>query len=146
MPQVSRFKVNPEISKRMYQILFDSLTRFKNRTDVFNFLNDILTPTEQVMISKRLATAVLLAKGYTYESIRDILKVSRSAVASVSNSLSKSGKGYRKVIDRLLRQGKIKNFLISIEEVLDIIPPKGGNWSEWRRKKWQRKLQKQRIL
>jgi TrpR-related protein YerC/YecD len=146
MPQVSKIKPNPQISKRIHNILLESLLKLKNQTEVVEFITDLLTPTEQIMVAKRLSIAVLLTKGYTYGSIMDILKVSRSAITSVSNAIALSGKGYQKVVNRLLREQKIKNLLLTIEDIFDIIPPRHSDWSEWGKKKWQRKMEKQDPL
>lgn len=146
MTKVSKIKMNPKIEKRIYEILFKSVLKLKDQGEVVEFLTDLLTPTEQSMVAKRLSIAVLLAKGYTYESIMNILRVSKSAINSVSNVLVRSGKGYQKVISRLIKEEKIRKLFLDIEELFDLIPPKGGSWSEWRKRRWQRGMDKQKPL
>jgi len=93
---------------------------------VASFLEDFLTPTEKMMLAKRLAVAVMLAKGYDYRAIRKTLKVSFHMVANVNLWLKYKGKGYQKVINWILREEKIEKFWQKVDDVLgDIVPPQG---------------------
>ncbi|TSC83393.1 MAG: hypothetical protein G01um101417_639 [Parcubacteria group bacterium Gr01-1014_17] len=51
------------------------------------FLGDVLTPTEQQMIAKRLAVIVMLCRGYSGYKIRAALKVSPSTTTRFSAQL-----------------------------------------------------------
>ena len=53
------------------------------------FFDDLLTPTERIMFSKRLAILYLLAKGYTVRSIQEMLRVSPSTVARLWTSVQR---------------------------------------------------------
>ncbi len=75
------------------------------------------------MLAKRLAIAILLAKGYRYETIKSILKVSQETIARVNISLNYQGEGYEIVVKKVLRDEKIENLLEKAGNIgLSILP------------------------
>lgn len=121
MPQVSRRPLSRNTEKQIFSIFFQSLAKLSNPDDIQKFLFDLLGPVERTMLAKRLAIAMLLAKGYRYEAIKDMLKVSQETIARVNISLNYSGQGYNIVIKKALRDekwediaGKIDDFLVSV--------------------------------
>ncbi len=123
----------------MFEILTTTISHLNNLSDIEEFLHDFLSPVEKIMLSKRLAIAVLLAKGYSYLSIKNILRVTPSTIATVSLSLKYSGKGYKKMVEKILSDEKKDNFWQKIEDVLANIPnAKGSDWS-YQRKTYEKK-------
>jgi uncharacterized protein YerC len=143
MPQISRRKLDKKILRRIGEIFLDSIAGLQNRQEAAAFLNDLLTPTEKLMIAKRLAIAVLLARGYEDDSIKDILKVTQNTVTAVKKNLVFSSEEYRKAIKKIVGRKKIKNFFLILEEIFEIMPPKGERWSDWRKRKWRIEMEKQ---
>ena len=80
----------------------EAVSQVKGRQDTQLFLNDLLTPTERVVLAKRLAIAVLLIKGWGYLAIQNFLKVSSDTVGKVSQ-IVKNNRGYRRIVERMLR-------------------------------------------
>lgn len=147
MTQVSRYPIHKDVEKRMFEIFKNTITNLRNPLDIEDFLEDFLSPVEKIMLAKRLSIAVLLAKGYTYPSIAHILRVTPTTIASVSISLKYSGKGYKKVVQKILSDKKKDKFWQNIEDVLAKIPPsKGSNWSYWRGKYEKEKRKKQKAF
>ncbi|MFC1790797.1 Trp family transcriptional regulator [Patescibacteria group bacterium] len=142
MPQVSRFDPKEEVSERIVDVFLDSVLKLKTRQEAEDFFSSLFTPTEQVMLVKRLAIAVLLAKGYDYGSIKGVLKVSQGTVSSVKEMMARSRSGFKKAIQRVLVKQKVKNFLLAVDQVLEVAPPFNKDWSAWRKRKWQRNLEK----
>ena len=68
MPQVSRRLISNLLQQKMNQVLWNGLTKLDSKDFVAEFLNDILTSTERVMMTKRLAMAVLLLRGWDQEA------------------------------------------------------------------------------
>lgn len=110
MVQVSQRRLRPEIEKRVYELFWDSFAKMKNSKEAEEFLSDLLTHTEKIMLAKRLAIAVLLLKGFDYDPIKDILKVSGTTIASVQNQLRFGRKGYIKVAERLATEEGWREF------------------------------------
>lgn len=114
MAQVSRLFLSKNLYERIFEIFFKSILKLKNKKEAEEFFNDLLTPTERIVLAKRLAIAMLLAKDYDYRTIRSILHVSPPTIAHVKNTLKRSGTGYRKTIGRLMREEKTKELLLEI--------------------------------
>lgn len=70
------------------------------------------------MIAKRLAIAVLLAKGYDYRTISQTLKVSATTINAVLKQQSLDGRGYQNVVDKILRDEELKSFYLKLTKHL----------------------------
>ena len=147
MTQVSRYPVHKAVEKRMFEIFERTFSHLKNSEDIKDFLEDFLSPVEKIMLAKRLSIAVLLAKGHNYQVISSILRVTSTTIATVSLSLKYSGKGYRNIVNKILKDEKIDNFWQKIEDVLAKIPQsKGSDWSYQRREYEKKKRAKQKAF
>lgn len=108
-----------EVEKRVYEVFEKSVADIRKPEDVRNFITDLLTPTEKIMLAKRLAIAVLLSKDYGYRSISRILKVSFATINSVAKQNAIGGSGYKAVVNKILREEKLKETFINISEELN---------------------------
>jgi len=145
MTQVSRYPVHKDVEKRIFAIFKETIADLKNSDEIEDFLEDFLSPVEKIMLAKRLSIAVLLAKGYTYPSIKSMLRVTPATIASVSVNLKYSGKGYKHVVEKILRNEKLDEFWQKMEDMLAKIPPsKGSDWSYWRGKYEKEKRKKRK--
>ena len=143
MTQVSRYPVHKDVEKRIFAIFKKTIADLKNSEEIEDFLEDFLSPVEKIMLAKRLSIAVLLAKGYTYPSIKSMLRVTPATIASVSVNLKYSGKGYKNVVEKILQDEKLDEFWQKMEDILSTIPPsKGSDWSYWRGKYEKEKRKK----
>ncbi len=123
MSQVSRRVLSKNVEEKIFSIFFKSLARLSDSKDIEKFLLSLLGPVEQTMLAKRLAIAILLAKGYRYETIKSILKVSQETIARVNISLNYQGEGYEIVVKKVLRDEKIENLLEKAGNIgLSILP------------------------
>lgn len=116
MAQVSVFPLSKKVYERIFEILFKSIAGIKKKKEVEDFFNDFLSPTERIVLAKRLAIAVMLAKGHDYSTIRKTLKVSPPTIAAVNGCLRYAGEGYQKVIDRLMKEEAIKDAFLDLGE------------------------------
>lgn len=122
----------------------DSLRGIKNKSEFDLFLNDFLSPTEKIMLSKRFATAVLLAKGNSYDEIKQTLRVTSATIAKMNIYIKYGAKGLNKTIQDVLKKGTSK---IILEEMLSIFehPTKGLPISKYYRKTAKRKNRISRL-
>ena len=147
MAQVSKYPVHKDVEKRMFEIFRSSISSLHDGSDIDDFLEDFLSPVEKIMLAKRLSIAVLLAKGYSYQSIRKVLRVTPSTIAQVSLSLKYAGKGYKKMVEKILMDGKIDSFWQKIEDILVNIPPsKGSDWKYYRKEYHRKNREKQKAF
>lgn len=109
-----------------------------NKDDAQAIISDLLTPTERVMVVKRLAVAFLLTQGYQYREISKILRVSLPTISSVNMVLKYGKGGYSKAISRLLRDQKLTSLINNIAKAVVSMGAIGGKGSGgWRALKYE---------
>lgn len=81
------------------------MTLLENKEQVKSFLKDLLTHTEMKMLAKRIQIAKMLLEGYSYQDIRNYVKVTDPTIAKISNILEMSGEGLRTAINYLQKIG-----------------------------------------
>ncbi len=141
MGRVSKRKIDPEIEERIFEIFWDYLATLRKPEDIHEFLVSLLSFTEQVMIAKRLAIAVLLNRGYNYEEIDQSLKVSKSTVGTVHKQILIGAPGYKKAIDRISKREKLEGFWNNLEEIMiKLSGPKRYGSMSWEQKSKQGKI------
>jgi len=89
--QVSKQKLNQTIAKQIYSIFYQLLVDLKNPTEAQTLMQDLLSVTEHEVIAKRVAIAIFLDKGRSYENIKNTLKVSSATIASVQERMGNPG-------------------------------------------------------
>ncbi|OGG11387.1 hypothetical protein A2Z00_00430 [Candidatus Gottesmanbacteria bacterium RBG_13_45_10] len=133
MTQVSRRKLSRAIQNRIYTIFTKIITDVRTQSEVEALLEDFLTPTERVMLPKRLCIAFLLLKGYSHRTIASYLNVSFTTINRVSTALQVSGKGYQVMLTRMQHHEELESILEKIEEgVLGVLAATGGPSRVWR--------------
>src|SRR3972149_5900235 len=119
MAQISKRFLDKDLEKRITSIFTRTIKDLKNELEIENFISDLLSPTERTMLFKRLAIAVMLTKGYTYETIDHVLKVSTPKIMAVSTQLKHSTRnGYKKITRKILDWENKEALLDKIEEIL----------------------------
>lgn len=148
MAKISKRILDKELEEYILELFSSSIIDLKTKDDVNNFLKDLLSPTEIIMIVKRLAIAILLSKGHTYEVIDEKLKVSRGTIMNVSFWLKNGHSGYQNVIQKIIKDQKREDLIDRIEEfLLRISPPKAYGSVGYERKRDQgKKLFKRKLL
>lgn len=119
--QLSKDKLNPKVEKQIKNLLVQVIADLKSSENASIFLRDFLTPTEGIVFAKRLAIALYLEKGKSYEEIRRCLKVSSATIASVQNMLESQSEGFMLALQRIRADEwadewaeKISNFFQSV--------------------------------
>lgn len=117
MSRVSKRILNKTVEDQIFETLWESLSQIHDKDDIQLFLNDLLFPVERIMVAKRLAIAILLLKGKSYETIIDFLKVSNETISKISLIL-KSNNGYRVALNKLIKSDAGRQFWQDIENIL----------------------------
>jgi uncharacterized protein YerC len=86
MPKLSKRPLSPKTEKELIGELWRALRELDERERVY-LVDNLLTPTEKLMLAKRLAVLRELGKGASYETIREKFKVISNTVSRVSNTL-----------------------------------------------------------
>ncbi|HMO78329.1 MAG TPA: Trp family transcriptional regulator [Candidatus Paceibacterota bacterium] len=102
--------------------LFDELTTLLGKlssTNIQSFLENLLGPEEQIMITKRFSAIVLLEKGY---SIYQVAKSLHLSTSTLNNLNQKRLSGQYKNIVRWLKKdtNNVKNFLEMLETIMTV--------------------------
>ena len=116
MPQISKKFLNKAVEKRLFEVFEQAFLNLKSVAEAREFLNDLLTPTEKIMIAKRLAIAVLVEKGYDYRAIIRILKVSFTTINAVLKQQTIDGRGYHRIVDKILRKESLDKFYLELSK------------------------------
>jgi len=147
MSQVSPYPLSKAVERECFDLLYQTIADLKRKEEIKEFLDDFLSPVEQIMLAKRLGIAVLLGKKYRYDAIRKVLRVTPPTIAMVNIILKYRGKGYRKVVGKILAQEQWHRFWQKVDDVLaDLIPPSHTNWSYWRKERWRRTMNAKKNL
>lgn len=146
MAQLSKRFLHKKVEERILDLFWTSLSSLSTKEKVALFLDDLLTSTEKLMLSKRLAIAFMLMKGHDYPTINNRLKVSDPTIWNVKTSLLLSGKGYKMAIEQIMNKEKWEKFWQDLDNFFEeILPPRyGTNWKEARRKQWEKRRQQER--
>lgn len=118
MPHLSKHKLEEKVYLSIYEQLDSCITKHKNKKNRSQFLSEILTDTERIMLAKRLAIMAMLIKGASSYSIEKILKISPSTVRRTANALEK---GRFKNIAAFLEEKQKSKAQAIADEILELI-------------------------
>ena len=146
MSQVSKYPLDKDIYNEVFDTFLQTIANLKTKNEVLFFFNEFLTPTERIMFSKRLAVGLLIAEGYDYREISNLLKTSTSTISTFS-SFYKYGEGYKRVVDKIKVDKEIKEFLLNLGLKISTLGSFGGKGSStWRSVNRSLKNQKSKLI
>ncbi|MFY9462259.1 MAG: Trp family transcriptional regulator [Candidatus Sungiibacteriota bacterium] len=128
MPHISKQKLDKEVLRSINDRLVDILADITLKEDIHDFINDLLTRTERIMLAKRLAIVVMLHKGYPFGVIRRTLKVSESTISAMRDRTDRGGKGFEKALRRLEKDKRLEKFIANLDRIIRLfaMPPIAG--------------------
>lgn len=133
MAQVSKYPISNIVADRIFEVFIKTLINIKNKREADDFAYDLFSPTEKIMLSKRIAIAFLLLKGYQYREISKILRVSLTTIGAVSLSIKHGRGGYRRILDKIVREENLEEFFgKTIEKLLSLPASSKKGGGEWR--------------
>ena len=132
MTRISKYRVEDKVLKKLYFLMFEIISNMDEEERFKGIMNELLSPTEKIMIAKRVAIIYLLMKNVDYLIISDVLKVSSTTIAKF-HMIMIDGKEIKSILEGLIGNEKIKDFF---EELFFREPGTYGvNWkSAWRQK------------
>ena len=141
MPQISKRYIPEDKLDRIFNLFFDLISEVSDKKEAENILTEILTPTEKIMIAKRIACFYLFYKKISSSEIADTLKLSLSTVTHLK-FLFDNSKITKEFLSRRLTNEKIKNTLKDIfVEIFYGTLKKGSDWSTDKKIYYQHKRQ-----
>ena len=118
MPKVKVYQIDNKERLRIVGELLDVISGIKSRSEMFELLFRLMTPSEVIMLARRLQIAKLLLDENSYEDIRKKLKVSHRTIADVEGWLRENQQRASLVRKRLKSIEKESSALHS-ESMLD---------------------------
>ena len=97
-------RISNKEKEELLEEFCQAISVLKSPKEIMNFITDLLTKQEMIMLAKRLKIAKLLIEGKDYRSIESLLKVSHSTIAKVNQWLLESGEGFRLVAERTKKE------------------------------------------
>ena len=139
MPQLSRQLLKSEIKTRIVELLPQCVSLCKSQSIAASFINDLLTPTEILMIGKRVAIALMLIKKRTPREISEKLRVSLTTVNNVNTWLLIKGEGYRAILQEVARLDEQKEIEYERSEtkIIKSTPRYGTSWKAVKKEQYQ---------
>lgn len=111
MARISKKPVNEKLLAKIYKLFYEVFSRYEGQDDFLSIIDDILSPTEKIMLAKRLAIIYLLIKKVDYRDITETLKVSSATVVFYSTMFYKKNSRIATIINNMLKKEKVLNFL-----------------------------------
>lgn len=97
-------KVKKEDKIRYLDFLYTAIFSLKSRDEIKNFLKDLLTESERIMIGRRILIAQRLLEDKSYDQIIDELHVGADTIIRVHRWLEDESDGYEKAIKGLKKE------------------------------------------
>lgn len=133
MVRISRYRVKTEILNSIYQLFFEIISKEKNKDSFFQVIDDIISPSEKIMIAKRIAVIYLLIKQIKTEDIINILKTSKGTVAKFALLSNRNDSKLIIMIKQMLLNKKYKQVFNDFFAGVFIQPGiKKGHWKLYR--------------
>jgi uncharacterized protein YerC len=146
MPRTSSIKLDKNIEKEILKQLWLSISKINSPITASEFVSDILTPTEQLMISKRLACAILLIRDKTPTDIKNSIHITYSTIGTVGAWVKNAKPKTQLILKQFSKEKGWEKILDKIESLLDKLPPRyGSDWKEAGKRKFKR-AQKRSVL
>jgi Trp operon repressor len=118
--------MDKEVADKVSQVFLSTIIEIKDKTTARRVLTELLSKSEMVMLSKRLAIVYLLEKDYSQREISKVLKVSLTTVSKM-NTVTQDELGLHKIIRSMLAEEEIRTFFTNLDGVLSrLLIPKIG--------------------
>ena len=140
MTRISRYKLKDYVYEKMFGLFFEVITNSKNKEGFNQLMKELLSPTERIMVAKRVVLVYLLLQEIDYQVICRVLKVSSSTISKFK-LLTDNKSGMIDILKKTMQNDKIKLFVFEL--MSDLFPPGmyGTNWES----AWKRKLEISRV-
>lgn len=104
MAKVKTDSVNPREKYAIIGNFFDIVSNISSKKEAIDFLLGALTPSEVLMVARRIQTAELILEDKSYEDIRKELGVGYQNILNANRLLNRESDGYKKQIERNLKR------------------------------------------
>lgn len=133
MPHISARKVNGQVLKKVYKLLFSAVSdRNISRKQQQAAFSELLTPTEKIMLGKRLAAVSMLSQGASPYRVGKTLNLSQTTTAKFQIKLENGKFSNTSKFCNMIRKGPLQHY---IENLFKPLPRYGTSpsrlFSDW---------------
>lgn len=122
MTKLSKVMPEPRYLSIFIDNFWNAITLLEDKQETEDFLRILLTHTEVKMLAKRIQIAKMLLEGYSYDEIKEYVKVTSGTIAQINNALQTQGRGLQIIVDRLIKIEKEQRRKLE-QQTQRIIPP-----------------------
>ena len=97
-------RISNKEKEKLLEEFCEALSVLKTPQEIMNFITDLLTRQEIIMLAKRIKIAKFLIEGKNYRDIENLLKVGHGTVARVTQWLLEAGEGFRIITERTKKE------------------------------------------
>lgn len=119
MAKVRVYTVDPKEKYKIIGELFEIIVNLKTKKEVVGFLIDLLTPSEILMIARRIQVAKMLLEEDNYEIIRKRLKVSNQTITKIEYWLKNDEEKNKLIIEKIEQLKKMAKTRRFSDNMLD---------------------------
>lgn len=106
MSKVRVYSVDKKERNRITRELFEIIADLRNKEEVFGFLMGLFSPSESLMIGRRIQVAKLLLEDYSYDYIEKKLRVSHQTINKIEHWLHKNEERGRLILKNMEKDEK----------------------------------------
>jgi TrpR-related protein YerC/YecD len=100
--------MNVKLKDEHINNLYKAILELKTIDDCYNFFEDLCTIFEIKAMAQRLEVAKMLDAGYVYSDIVKETGASTATISRVNRCLAYGSDGYKKVLERLKKDGDVQ--------------------------------------
>lgn len=108
MAKFDPYSISSKERSKLLDEFYSLVVSLKTKQQIINFFKDLLTPSESVMLARRIQIAKMLLGGDDYEEIRRQLKVGVGTIINVQRWLKDGFGGYMKALEKALKREEAK--------------------------------------
>lgn len=132
MPHVSRKKLKKKVFIKIGEQLSNTIAKANSVRELKWIFKELITPTERVMLAKRLAIILMLERGYSIDIIQKTLKVTPQTIIRFWKMTKHSL--YKPIIKEISDNKAKGDFWQELEKLILLgMPPRGRQWQLMRR-------------
>lgn len=117
MPRASRRTVRKEVDLELKENFASLISSLSSKNDIEQFFQDFLTREENTMLTKRLMMHLMIENGHRTSDIQAFLSVSKETVRIHKNVWGKGVDTYKKVISKIAKREKTRQFFKKLEKM-----------------------------
>lgn len=121
--KVNPYQIDPKEKYIVVSDMFEVISGLGSKKEIANFFLGLFTPSEALMIARRIQIAKMILDGYGYDDIRKKLKVGNNNIQQIDRWIHEDGLDFSNLIkSKVGKQNKKTKNSYNTESLLDKYP------------------------